>query len=73
MTENGSTQMPAWRTLDCAAHDDTPIHGTRTQWKLAINRLADRRYWRESPKQYGHHYLYAGAPRTLRLGVQARL
>jgi iron complex outermembrane receptor protein len=40
------------------------------QWTLAIDNLADRRYWRESPKQYGHYYLYPGAPRTLRVAVK---
>ena len=71
VTENGSIQLPAWTTLDLATHYDTRIQGTRTQWTLAIDNLADRRYWRESPKQYGHYYLYAGAPRTLRLAVKA--
>ena len=71
VTENGSIQLPAWTTLDLATHYDTRIQGTRTQWTLAIDNLADRRYWRESPKQYGHYYLYAGAPRTLRVAVKA--
>lgn len=73
VTEDGGLNLPAWRTLDWAAHYDARIQGTRTQWTLAIDNLADRRYWRESPKQYGHHYLYAGAPRTLRLGVKTSL
>lgn len=70
VTESGSIQLPAWTTLDLATHYDTRIQGTRTQWTLAIDNLADRRYWRESPKQYGHYYLYAGAPRTLRLALK---
>lgn len=69
--ENGSINLPAWTTLDFATHYDTRIDGTRTQWTLAINNLTDRHYWRESPKQFGHYYLYPGAPRTLRLGVKA--
>jgi iron complex outermembrane recepter protein len=69
--EDGSIHLPSWTTLDFAAHYDTRISGTRTQWTLAIDNLADRHYWRESPKQFGHYYLYPGAPRTLRLGVKA--
>ena len=69
--ENGSITLPAWTTVDFATHYDTRIDGTRTQWTLAINNLADRHYWRESPKQFGHYYLYPGAPRTLRLAVKA--
>jgi iron complex outermembrane receptor protein len=69
--EDGSLNLPAWTTLDWAAHYDTRIDGTRTQWTLAIDNLTDRHYWRESPKQFGHYYLYPGAPRTLRLAVKA--
>jgi iron complex outermembrane recepter protein len=71
VTEDGALQLPAWTTLDLATHYDTRIQGTRTQWTLAIDNLADRPYWRESPKQYGHYYLYPGAPRTVRLAVKA--
>jgi len=71
VTEDGALQLPAWTTLDLATHYDTRIQGTRTQWTLAIDNLADRRYWRESPKQYGHYYLYPGAPRTVRVAVKA--
>jgi iron complex outermembrane receptor protein len=70
VTEDGALQLPAWTTLDLATHHDTRIQGTRTQWTLAIDNLADRRYWRESPKQYSHYYLYPGAPRTLRVAVK---
>ncbi len=69
--EDGSINLPAWTTVDFATHYDTRIEGTRTQWTLAIDNLADRHYWRESPKQFGHYYLYPGTPRTLRLAVKA--
>ena len=71
VTEDGRLNLPSWSTLDFATHYDTRIQGTRTQWTLAIDNLADRHYWRESPKQYGHYYLYPGAPRTVRVGVKA--
>jgi iron complex outermembrane receptor protein len=73
VTEDGRLQLPSWTTADLAAHYDTRISGTRTQWTLAIDNLADRHYWRESPKQFAHYYLYPGAPRTLRLGVRFSL
>jgi iron complex outermembrane receptor protein len=71
VTEDGSINLPSWTTLDFAAHYDTRIDGTRTQWTLAIDNLADRHYWRESPKQFGHYYVYPGAPRTVRVGMKA--
>ncbi len=70
VTEDGSIHLPSWTTLDFAAHYDTRIRGTRTQWTMAVDNLADHHYWREAPKQFGHYYLYPGAPRTFRLGVK---
>lgn len=71
VTEDGSIDLPSWTTLDFAAHYDTRIHDTRTQWTLAIDNVTDRHYWREAPKQFGHYYLYPGAPRTFRVGMKA--
>ena len=68
--EDGSINLPAWTTLDFAAHYDTRVNGIRTEWTLAIDNLADKHYWRESPKQFGHYYLYPGAPRTGRITVR---
>lgn len=69
--EDGSIKLPAWTTFDLAAHYDTQLQGTRTEWTLGVDNLSDRRYWRESPKQFGHYYLYPGAPRTVRVAVKA--
>ncbi len=68
---DGSLQLPAWTTLDLSAHYSTRLRGVQTDWTLGLDNLADRRYWREAPLQFGHHYLYPGAPRTLRVSMQA--
>jgi iron complex outermembrane recepter protein len=68
--EDGSIKLPAWTTLDFAAHYDTRVSGMRTEWTFAVDNLTDRHYWRESPKQFGHYYLYPGAPRTGRITVR---
>jgi iron complex outermembrane receptor protein len=73
VTENGSVQLPAWTTLDASTHYDTKFNNMASSWTLGIDNLADKRYWRESPKQFGHYYLYPGAPRTLRATVQFRM
>jgi len=73
VTEDGSIQLPAWATFDAIAHYDTKVNNVASTWTLGINNLADKRYWRESPKQFGHYYLYPGAPRTLRASIQFRL
>jgi len=73
VTETGDVKLPAWTTLDATAHYDTKVNNVSSTWTLGVDNLADKRYWRESPKQFGHYYLYPGAPRTLRASVQFRL
>ncbi len=73
VTEDGSIQLPAWTTLDATAHYDTKVNHVTSTWTFAIDNLTDKRYWRESPKQFGHYYLYPGAPRTVRATVTFRM
>lgn len=69
VTENGGIQIPAWTTVDANTHYDTKFNNLASSWTLAIQNLANARYWRESPRQYGQYFLYPGAPRTLRATV----
>jgi iron complex outermembrane recepter protein len=71
--ENGTLQLPAWSTWGAITHYDTKVNQVASTWTLAIDNLTDKRYWRESPKQFGHYYLYAGAPRSVRATVQFKL
>jgi len=73
VTETGDIKLPAWTTLDASAHYDTKIGQTRSTLTLAVNNVADKRYWRESPKSYGQYFLYPGAPRTVRATLQFQL
>jgi iron complex outermembrane receptor protein len=73
VTEHGEIKLPAWTTLGATTHYDTKVNNVASTWTLAIENLADKQYWRESPIQYGHYYLYPGAPRTFRATVQLRL
>jgi iron complex outermembrane recepter protein len=69
VTENGDIVLPAWTTFDGATHYDTKVNNVPSSWTLAIQNLANKHYWRESPHQYGQYFLYPGAPRTLRATV----
>lgn len=73
VTENGDLMLPAWTTVDATTHYDTKLNAVASTWTLAINNLADKHYWRESPRQYGQYFLYPGAPRTVRATVVFRL
>jgi iron complex outermembrane receptor protein len=70
---DGSISLPSWTRFDMALRYDTKVQGVKTSWTLSVENIADRRYWKESPAQYGHVYLFPGAPRTLRLAFTAAL
>ncbi len=70
VTEGGAITLPAWTHTDLAAHYTARMGEQITEWTLALENAANKSYWRESPKQFGHYYLYAGAPRNLRLSVR---
>lgn len=70
---DASIQLPAWTRLDAALRYEAKMGSTATTWTLGIDNLLDKRYWKESPYQFGHVYLYPGAPRTLRLAFSASL
>jgi iron complex outermembrane receptor protein len=68
-----SVRLPAWTRLDASLRYDTKLAGTATTWSLGVDNITNKRYWKESPSQFGHVYLYPGAPRTLRLSLTAAL
>ncbi|WP_326539819.1 TonB-dependent siderophore receptor [Pseudorhodoferax sp.] len=66
-----SIELASWTRLDAGLRYATRLQGVATHWTLAVENLTDRRYYKESPTQFGHVYLFTGAPRTLRLAMQA--
>ena len=70
LMEGGTMTLPAWTTVDLTAHYSTKLLGQDTEWTMALENATNKAYWRESPKQFGHYYLYAGAPRNLRLSIR---
>ena len=68
---DGSQMLPAWSRVDASLRYETKLAGTPTTWTLGAENLLDKRYWKESPYQYGHVYLFPGAARTWRVAMQA--
>lgn len=66
---DNSIMLPAWTRLDAALRYDREVGRTMTTWILGVDNLTNRRYWRESPFEFSHVYLYTGAPRTVRLSL----
>ncbi|MBK7507643.1 MAG: TonB-dependent receptor [Comamonadaceae bacterium] len=65
-----SITLPAWTRVDLGLNYETRLMGQPTTWSLTVDNVANRRYFKESPYQYGHVYLFPGAPRTVKLAVQ---
>jgi iron complex outermembrane recepter protein len=70
---DNSIMLPAWSRLDIGAMLERRLGGVATTWRLNIDNLADKRFFKESPYQFGHAYLFTGVPRTVRLSVTAAL
>jgi iron complex outermembrane recepter protein len=70
---DNSLFLPAWTRLDASLKWDTEISGLKTTWQLSINNLFDKRFYQESPHQFGHAYLFPAAPRTLRIAASFAL
>ena len=56
---HGQTQLAAWVRWDMSLNYKS--------WLLRIENIFANRYWRESPTQYGHIYLYPGIQRRMSL------
>ncbi len=70
---DNSIMLPSWTRVDAALRYEQRLGTTQASWTLGVDNLFDRRHWRESPTQFGHVYLYPGAPRTVRLTFTAAL
>ena len=70
---DASVSLPAWTRMDAALRYEMKMGETATSWTLGIDNLLNKRYWKESPTQFGHIYLYPGAARSLRLAFTAAL
>ncbi len=67
---DGSITLPGWTRFDATLRYDIHLGSAPTTWTLGVENLFDKRYWKESPTQYGHVYLFPGAARTLRVAMQ---
>lgn len=67
---DASVRLPSWTQVDAALRYDTQLGGHKATWTVAVENLANRRFFKESPYQYSHIYLFPAAPRTLRVALQ---
>ena len=70
---DNSIMLPAWTRLDLGLRYDTKMGNTKTTWVLGVDNVFNKSYFKESPYQFSHAYLFTGAPRTLRLSLEIAL
>lgn len=69
-TADGRVVLPAGWQLDAGVRYQTRLAGKSTLWRLNVENLTNRVYWREAPTTYwGGLYLFPSTPRTLRASV----
>lgn len=66
----GNASVPAYTVANLGARYATALGGLATTWRLNVDNVFDKRYWRDSGEYQGDAYLFPGAPRTARLTVQ---
>ena len=67
---DGSITLPAWTTVNTTARYQWKQGPSSTTLAIGIDNLINRQYLRESPYQFGHVYLFSGAPRTVKISLQ---
>jgi iron complex outermembrane recepter protein len=70
---DNSINLAAWTRLDASLKWDTKLAGLQSTWQIGINNLLDKRFFQESPYQFGHAYLFPAQPRTLRVNLNLSL
>ncbi len=69
-TSDGSVELPSAWQLDAGLSYQQRIAGKSTLWRLNVENLTNRIYWREAPTtDWGGIYLFPATPRTLRASV----
>jgi iron complex outermembrane receptor protein len=68
-TPDGRVRVPAYHVFDAGLRYATEWHGHALTWRLSVDNLFDRFYWRDTGSSGGDSYLFPGAPRLARLSL----
>lgn len=67
--QQASVKVGGYTVFDVGSRYSTRIEGYDTVWRLTVDNLFDKRYWRDVGDYMGDGYLFQGAPRTARLSA----
>lgn len=65
----GDVAVGGYTVVDVGGRYRTRVGGYDTTWRLTVDNLLDKRYWRDVGDYLGDAYLFQGAPRTARLSA----
>ncbi|MFV3283841.1 TonB-dependent siderophore receptor [Pseudomonas sp. NY15356] len=65
----GNVEVGGYTVFDVGSRYRTRIGGYDTVWRLTVDNVFDKRYWRDVGDYLGDNYLFQGAPRTARLSA----
>lgn len=69
-TSDGQTRLPAAWQLDLGASLTQNWGRRNLQWRIGLDNVTDRTYWREAPTtSWGGTYLFAATPRTFKASL----
>jgi iron complex outermembrane recepter protein len=70
---DNSIFLPAWTRLDASAQWQASLLGSKSSVRLGIDNLLNKRFYQESPFQFGHAYAFPAQPRRWRISVNTNL
>ncbi|SEK85191.1 iron complex outermembrane recepter protein [Pseudoxanthomonas sp. GM95] len=72
-TPDGSTKVPSYNVFDAGLRVRSEVRGHALTWRLSVDNVFDKFYWRDTGSSGGDYYLFPGAPRLARLTVSYAL
>jgi len=65
----GNVEVGDYAVVNVGSRYTTKIDGYETVFRLSVDNLFDKRYWRDAGEYMGDDYLFQGAPLTARLSA----
>ncbi len=72
-TPDGTTRVPAYHVFDAGLRYTQAWHGHTLTWRLNVDNVFNRFYWRDTGSSGGDSYLFPGTPRLVRLALKVDL
>ena len=66
---DGTVEVGDYAVVNVGSRYTTKVDGYETVFRLSVDNLFDKRYWRDAGEYMGDDYLFQGAPLTARLSA----